>query len=171
MMHTKTPETIVVLDNIRSAYNVGSIFRTAEGAGVTRIFLVGVTPAPVDRFGRIQPQIAKTSLGAAYLVPWEKIGDGTTIASQEAINLQAELATQGFVIVAVEQAPQAIQLASFVAAAKVAYIFGNEITGVQPSLLAAADQIVEIPLAGKKESLNVAVTAGIILFSPHNYWC
>ncbi len=66
---------IVILDNVRSAHNVGSVFRSSDGAGVSKIYLVGTTPAPIDRFGRVQPEIAKTSLGATESVAWERVGN------------------------------------------------------------------------------------------------
>lgn len=147
---------IVILDNIRSAHNVGSIFRTADGAGAEKIFLVGVTPCPIDRFGREQPEIMKTSLGASKTVPWEQADDVVTLVR--------DLQKKGIVVVAVEQTEASISLDEFKVPDKVAYILGNEIDGVQPSLLEVADVIVEIPMKGKKESLNVSVTAGIVLF-------
>ena len=148
----------LILDNIRSAHNVGSIFRTADGAGVEKIFLVGVTPCPIDRFGRQQPEITKTSLGAAETVPWEYETDA------EAVTLIRELQNDGVVVVAIEQTPASISLDQFKVPDKVAYIFGNEINGVQPTLIEESDNVVEIPMKGKKESLNVSVTTGIVLF-------
>lgn len=148
----------VILDNIRSAHNVGSIFRTADGAGVEKIYLVGTTPSPCDRFGREVPEIKKTSLGATEFVEWEWITD-------EAVPALTDTLTQtGFYIVAVEQHKNAVSLYDFTAPEKVCYIFGNEVNGVGKDLLASADQIVEIPMRGSKESLNVSVTAGILLF-------
>lgn len=148
----------VILDNIRSAHNVGSIFRTADGAGVEKIFLIGVTPCPIDRFGRQQPEIMKTSLGASDAVPWEYKTDA------EAVVLIRELQSDGVNVVAIEQTPASIFLDQFKVPDKIAYIFGNEIDGVQKSFLEVADTAVEIPMKGKKESLNVSVTTGIVLF-------
>lgn len=148
----------VILDNIRSAHNVGSIFRTADGAGVEKIFLIGVTPCPIDRFGRQQPEIMKTSLGASETVPWEYKTDA------EAVTVIQELQSDGVTVVAIEQTPTSISLDQFKVPDKVAYIFGNEIDGVQPPLIDASDSVVEIPMKGKKESLNVSVTTGIVLF-------
>ena len=146
----------VILHNVRSRHNVGSVFRTAEGAGVSKIFLAGYTPTPVDRFGRPVPEIVKTSLGATDMIPWEQVDNTTSIVSL----LQAE----GVTVVAVEQAPGSISLFNFIAPEKVAYIFGNEITGVPEEVLTLCDAIVEIPMQGQKESLNVSVTAGVVLF-------
>jgi tRNA G18 (ribose-2'-O)-methylase SpoU len=148
----------VILDNIRSAHNVGSIFRTSDGAGVSKIFLVGVTPCPVDRFGRLQPEIAKTSLGAADIVPWEQV------SNDDAVLLVRRLRGEGVTVVAVEQTADAIALDQFQVPKNVAYILGNEVDGVSDALIKESDTVVEIPMAGKKESLNVSVAAGIVLF-------
>lgn len=154
----------LILDNIRSAHNVGSIFRTADAAGVERIYLCGITPTPTDRFGRIHPEIKKTSLGATSSVTWEQVGDGSTLETEKILALIAELKRDGFTIVAVEQHPNSLELFTFTAPQKVAYIFGAEVEGVQPKVLDVADVILELPMAGQKESLNVSVTAGIVLF-------
>lgn len=148
----------MILDNIRSAHNVGSIFRTADGAGVGKIYLLGYTPTPVDRFGREQPEIAKTSLGASREVEWEQVENGGGPA------LLARLKAEGFTVIAVEQTPNSIHLDDFSVPAKVCYIFGNEVDGVSKELLDLADGVVEIPMRGSKESLNVSVAAGIVLF-------
>jgi tRNA G18 (ribose-2'-O)-methylase SpoU len=149
---------IVILDNIRSAHNVGSIFRTSDGAGVFKIFLVGVTPCPTDRFGRVQPEIAKTSLGAADIVPWEQV------SNDDAVLLVRSLCGEGVKVVAVEQTSNSVSLDEFQVPENVAYILGNEVDGVSDALIKESDTVVEIPMAGKKESLNVSVAAGIVLF-------
>jgi len=146
----------VILHNIRSSHNVGAIFRTCDGAGVAKIFLTGYTPAPLDRFGRPVAEIVKTSLGASAMVPSEQSADIVPVLTQ--------LKADGVTIVAIEQAAGSVSLFDFVPPEKVAYIFGNEITGVTPDVLALVDQIVEIPMRGEKESLNVGTTAGIVLF-------
>jgi 23S rRNA (guanosine2251-2'-O)-methyltransferase len=151
-------EVYVMLDNVRSAHNVGSIFRTSDGAGVAKIYLVGYTPAPIDRFGRPQPEIEKTSLGASATIPWEQVSD-------EAVSEKiSELKSEGFTIVSVEQTDKSVSLHSFTPGEKVCYVFGNEIDGVRQTLLYLSDTIVEIPMHGQKESLNVGVTVGIVLF-------
>lgn len=152
-------EKIVVIDNVRSALNVGSIFRTCDGAGVSRILLVGYTPAPIDRFGRIQPEINKTSLGASTMIAWEQRENGEDI--KERI---VKLKEDGFTIVAVEQTRSSISLYDFTVPQKTVYVVGNEIDGVSKELLEVSDVAVEIPMAGKKESLNVGVATGIVLF-------
>lgn len=148
---------MVILENIRSAHNVGSIFRTADGAGVEKIYLLGYTPTPIDRFGRTQSEIKKTSLGASETIEWEHITESYT-------ELIKKLQTEGYEIVAVEQNANARTLSGFSVPENVAYIFGNEVDGVSSELLSQADTIVEIPMLGQKESLNVSVAAGIVLY-------
>jgi len=146
----------VILLDVRSSYNVGATFRTCEGAGVGMIYLAGYTPHPIDRFGREVGEIKKTSLGASTLVPWT--------AADDIKLLIAKLKSQGVTVVAIEQAPTAVSLYDFSAPEEVAYIFGNEITGVPTEVIELCDAVVEIPMLGKKESLNVSVTVGITLF-------
>jgi 23S rRNA (guanosine2251-2'-O)-methyltransferase len=152
-------QKILIVDNVRSAYNVGSLFRTSDGAGVSRIILVGYTPTPLDRFGRVQLEIAKTSLGASTMITWEKRESGIDIET-----CITTLKNEGFSIVAVEQTKEAVSLYDFKVPEKVAYILGNEIDGVSKDLLKVADVVVHIPMQGQKESLNVGVATGIILF-------
>jgi 23S rRNA (guanosine2251-2'-O)-methyltransferase len=149
--------TYVILYNIRSAHNVGSIFRTADGAGVAKVFLVGYTPHPIDRFGRVQEEIRKTSLGAAVSMPWE--------ACESIEPLLVRLRSEGCTVVAVEQHERAFSYRTFTQPSDVAYIFGNEVEGVPCTLCDMSDAIIEIPMAGIKESLNVSVAAGVILFA------
>ena len=147
----------VILYNLRSAHNVGSIFRTADGAGVSKIYLIDTTPAPIDRFGRKRKDIAKVALGAEESVEWEYAKDIFSILE----NLREEDSK----IVAVEQDEQSTTLSDFSPQEKTAYIFGSETKGLPEEVLNEADTILEIPMKGKKESLNVSVAAGIILFS------
>ena len=149
-------QTYVILNNIRSAHNVGSVFRTADGAGVSKIFITGYTPAPIDRFGREQKEIVKTSLGATQTVPYEVIEDIHELITR--------LKKEGTLIVAVEQTKSAIEYRTFEPKSNVAFIFGNEIEGVEENVLKDSDQHIMIPMSGMKESLNVSVCAGIILF-------
>ena len=146
----------VILSDIRSSHNVGAIFRTCEGAGVDMLYLAGYTPHPTDRFGREVGEIKKTSLGASGMVPWT--------AAADIMLLIEKLKEQAVTVVAVEQTPNAISLFEFTEPDNVAYIFGNEITGVLPEVVALCDSVVEIPMQGRKESLNVSVTTGIVLF-------
>jgi tRNA G18 (ribose-2'-O)-methylase SpoU len=147
---------VVVLHNIRSTHNVGSIFRTADAAGVSKIYLTGYTPAPLDRFGRSQKDIAKTALGAERSVTWEQAKDPFPVITR--------LKEEDFQVIAVEQAKDSADYRRLRPKAKVAFLFGNEVRGLSKALLAQCDAIAEIPMAGKKESLNVSVAAGVALF-------
>mgnify|MGYP000735805879 CR=1 FL=1 len=145
----------VILHNIRSKYNVGAIFRTADAARVTKIYLSGYTPTPIDRFGRVDTEIKKTSLGAVDTVAWEQVID-THLAMKT-------LKAAGVEIVAVEIAPSSISLYDYQPKELVAYILGSEVEGIPDDILREADVILEIPMGGIKESLNVSVTAGVVL--------
>ena len=147
----------LILHDIRSSENVGSMFRTADAAGVSKIFLTGYTPAPLDRFKRQNAKLAKAALGAEEFVLWEK--------REDIFSLIDELKRNGARVIAVEQDPAAVPYRGLRRKGAVAFILGNEVDGVPPEVLKAADAIIEIPMHGKKESLNVAVAAGIILFS------
>jgi 23S rRNA (guanosine2251-2'-O)-methyltransferase len=146
----------LVLVNIRSAHNVGSIFRTADAAGVSKIYLVGYTPLPVDRFGRTQKEIAKTALGAEKSVPWEH--------SKSFARLAEELKGKKICLVALEQTPRSKDYKKFKPAVDFALAVGSEVKGFSPKDLGLCDDIIEIPMRGKKESLNVSVALGIALF-------
>lgn len=147
---------ILILENIRSAYNVGAMFRTADGADVSKVFLVGYTPTPLDRFGRVQSEIEKTSLGASQEIGWEQ-GENTA-------SIIKQLKSEGVTVVAVEQSEESISLPDFKVPEKVAYIMGNEVEGVAEETLSFVDEVVDIPMLGMKESLNVSVAAGVILY-------
>jgi len=154
---------IVILHNIRSAHNVGSIFRTADAAGCEKIYLCGITPAPIDKYNRPVSRITKISLGAEKYIPWEKIK-----STNQLIN---KLKKDGYTILAVEQSKKSIPYCSpslirrgLGGGKKITLVLGNEIKGLSPAILKHADKILEIPMRGKKESLNVAVAFGIIVF-------
>lgn len=149
-------DCFVILHNIRSAHNVGAIFRTADAVGVSKIYLTGYTPAPFDRFGRVRKDIAKSALGSENTVPWEKK------ASLSA--LIRKLKREGVEIAAVEQASGSVDYKDFHPSGSVALIFGNEVKGLEKGTLAKADRVIELPMRGKKESLNVAVCAGVVLY-------
>ncbi|MBI2108977.1 MAG: TrmH family RNA methyltransferase [Parcubacteria group bacterium] len=149
-------EVVVVLHNIRSTHNVGSIFRTAEAAGVSKIYLVGHTPAPIDRFSRIQKEIQKTALGAEKTVFWEQVTG--------VVPLIKLLRQNGFYVIAIEQDKKSIDYKTIHPKKKTAFVFGNEVSGIPASVLKYCDIIAEIPMKGKKESLNVSVAAGAALF-------
>ena len=146
----------VLLHNVRSAHNVGAVMRTADGAGVSRVFLSGYTPRPVDRFGRGDKRLAKTALGAQHVLAWEYRSDP--------MPLIASLRSEGWRIIGVEQDPRSRDYREQVLDRPALFIFGNEVRGLSPALRAACDDLMEIPMRGAKESLNVSVAAGIILF-------
>ena len=150
-------EVAVLLHNVRSAYNVGSIFRTGDAAGISKVFLSGYSPRPLDRFGREQQAITKTALGADKYLPWEY--------EKNPYSIIAKLRGEGWQIVAVEQDKSSIDYRRLRPKIRTLFIFGNEVRGISPALRKKCDAIVEIPMRGKKESLNVSVTAGIVLFS------
>jgi len=152
----KNNKVIVILYNIRSVYNVGSVFRTADAIGVSKIYLTGYTPAPLDRFGRERKDIAKSALGAEKVVSWEQFKKTDLLFSK--------FKKEGFDIVAVEQSENSIDYKKFKPKRKTAFLFGNEVRGISKSLLKKCDKIIEIPMKGKKESLNVSVSAGVVLF-------
>ncbi len=147
----------VVLHNLRSSYNVGAVFRTADGAGISKIYLTGHTPAPTDRFGRPNQKVIKTALGATEFIPWEQV-----IILDECL---AKLRSEGVDIVVVEQHPRAIDYRQYSQTRDAAFVFGNEILGIPSVVCEHADAVLMIPMLGKKESLNVSVTAGVILFA------
>jgi 23S rRNA (guanosine2251-2'-O)-methyltransferase len=146
------PTVVALLDNIRSAYNVGAIFRTADGAGLDHLYLCGMTPTPEHR------KVAKTALGAQDIVSWSYRTNGRLagLALKEA----------GFCLWAVENIPGATWLfeASRCREASLALVVGNEKAGVDPGLLAACDQVLKLPMLGGKESLNVEVAFGIVAY-------
>jgi len=146
---------VLVLDNIRSVENTGSIFRTAEGFGVKKLYLIGTTPTPLDRFGRKRSDFAKVSLGAEEILDWKYAEDIKEVLE--------ELMSQGFKIISLEQHPKANKLKSQ-EADKLCLVVGNEVKGVSKEALELSHNIVEIEMMGEKESLNVSVATGIALF-------
>lgn len=151
-------EIVVILDNIRSMHNVGSMFRTADGAGIKKIYLCGITPLPIDRFKKPRPQFVKVSLGAEKTIPWEY--------APSILKLVMRLKKEGYKIIAVEQDKKSViyTKARFKKSEKIAVIVGNEVRGIQRTVLKNSDTILEIPMRGKKESLNVGVAFGVILY-------
>ena len=148
-------EIVVIAHNIRSTHNVGSIFRTADAMGVSHVYLSGYTPTPTDRFGRPQKDIAKTALGAETYIPWERA---------EVASVVSQLQKRGFTLAALEQSSASVPLNTYKAPQKLALILGNEVRGVSKQLQEKCDVVLEIPMFGEKESLNVSVAAGIALF-------
>ncbi len=151
------PLKVGVLVNIRSAHNVGSIFRTADAAGFTKLYLVGYTPGPVDEQGAPRVQLMKVSLGAERMVDWEKWE-----TAEELFNF---LRRHNYFIVALEQTPGAIPYHSFAPPPRpLALVVGNEVEGISAALLQQADAVVAIPMLGRKESLNVSVAFGVMAY-------
>ena len=164
-----------MLDNIRSCENVGSVFRTADGAGVSKIYLCGITPTPSVVNPKFEARnskkylnskfempnsdkVAKTALGAEKTVPWEY--------RKQTWRCLLEIKNQisNIKIVALEQSPKSQNIFKFKPRFPLALIVGNEVRGLNKKILSLVDKIVEIPMYGKKESLNVAVAAGIALY-------
>ena len=141
---------VVVLENIRSAYNVGSVFRTADAFLLEAVYLCGYTAFPPHK------EIKKTALGADETVRWKHFKK-----TAEALE---ELREEGYKIYSVEQAEESRALQDFEMQGKAAVVFGNEVTGVEQSTLAATDGCIEIPQLGMKHSLNVSVAAGVVLW-------
>ena len=156
------PEIVVIAHNIRSTHNIGSIFRTAEGFGVSRIILSGYSPFPrIENDTRLPhisekltKQIHKTALGAELLVPF---------IYQELPPIQV-LKQTGYRIVALEQNERSIVLSSYSPPEKIALLLGEEVHGITQDLITQCDDIIEIPMSGKKESFNVSVATGIALY-------
>lgn len=154
-------ELVVVAHNIRSTHNVGAIFRTAEGMGVSRLMLSGYTPAPhfsgdtrlPHIADKLHAQIHKTALSAEEIVPFEY---------HESPPLD-ELKSSGYRIAALEQAETSTYLASYKAPKKLVLLLGEEVEGINEELLGKCDDILEIPMRGQKESYNVSVAAGIAM--------
>ena len=142
---------VVVVHDLRSAYNVGSIFRTADSAGLAGVVLTGFTATPAHR------GVAKTALGAEDAVPWRHV--------ESVHDALAELRAEGYTVAALERAPEAVAPADVPADAfPLALVLGNEVHGVPPDVLAAADLVVGLPQYGVKASLNVSVAFGVAAY-------
>jgi len=149
-------EISVILHNIRSVYNVGAIFRTAEAAGISKIYLTGYTPTPLDRFERPRKDLAKAALGAEKIIPWQSFKTIGPILNK--------LKKEKVKIIAIEQSPKSVDYKKIKVSKDTAFIVGNEVKGLSKSILSKCDVVAEIPMKGKKESLNVSVSFGIALF-------
>lgn len=147
----KTP-LIIILDNIRSLNNVGSVFRTADAFLVEKIYLCGITAQPPHK------DITKTALGATDAVVWEYVED--------TLELVEKLKSEGVQVCAIEQAEEAVMLDDFVPESdnKYAVVFGNEVKGVQQTVVTASDTVIEIPQFGTKHSLNISVSCGVVIW-------
>lgn len=152
-------ELILIASDIRSAHNVGALFRTADGAGASKIYLAGYTPVPSANKHFLTPAekaLRKTALGAEEHLAWEKKDD---VAS-----LIAGLKREGFMVYALEQAVGSLDYRQARVAGKAALVVGNEVDGIPERILTLCDSVVEIPMRGMKNSLNVSVAAGIALY-------
>ena len=149
---TEKVPLIVVLDNIRSLHNIGSVFRTSDAFLIEKIYLCGITAQPPHK------EIHKTALGATESVDWEYLD-----TSMEAVR---KLQMEGVYVMAIEQAENSTSLQDFNIAPsqKYAIIMGNEVKGVQQEVVSACDAVIEIPQYGTKHSLNIAVTAGVVIW-------
>lgn len=143
---------VVVLDNVRSMHNVGSVFRTGDGFSIDKLYLCGITARPPHR------EIEKTALGATESVDWVHV--------ESTLDAIATLRQEGYQIIAIEQAKGSTMLNTFEPAqdAKYALIFGNEVNGVSDEVMAEIDGCIEIPQFGTKHSFNIVISAGIVLW-------
>lgn len=152
---------IAVLHNIRSLHNVGSIFRTSDAAGIEKIYLCGITPAPLDQYGRKQEALVKVSLGAEDSVTWE--------TAPSSLDVIKTLQQEGYTICALEQSASSLPIWSYPVPGDsfdhLAIVVGNEVDGLPNDVLCQCDAIVHIPMYGNKESLNVSVAFGICVYS------
>ncbi|MBP6060577.1 MAG: TrmH family RNA methyltransferase [Candidatus Pacebacteria bacterium] len=151
-------KNILILNDIRSVENVGAMFRTADAAGIDKIYLIGTTPTPIDRFGRKRKDLAKSALGAEEYVAWEY--------KKTIFPLLSKLKKEGFYVIAIEQDKNSVDYRKLKASSYKlkAFLVGTEVTGIPKNILKKCDVIAEIPMRGKKESLNVSVALGIALF-------
>ena len=149
-------ENILILHDIRSVENVGAMFRTADAVGISKIYLIGYTPAPLDRFGRKRRDIAKSALGAEEFVKWEQ--------KKSILPLLLKLKKEKYLIIAIEQDEKSIDYKKVKVGEKNVFIVGPEVAGIPKNILNQCDIIAEIPMQGKKESLNVSVACGVALF-------
>ena len=140
----------VLLDNLRSLYNVGSFFRTGDAAGIEKLYLSGITGAPP------QKGIAKTALGAEETVAWER--------AENALELVQTLRARSYEIAAIETSVHAVDVFDWSPSFPVCLIFGHEKEGLSPELAAAADRHIRIPMLGMKHSLNVSTAGGIVIY-------
>lgn len=156
------PEIIIIAHNIRSTHNIGAIFRTSEGFGVSKIIISGYSPYPTtgndSRLPHIREkltaQIHKSALGAELMVPFEHM-DTPDLAYLKSV---------GYRIVGLEQDARSINLADYKPAEKIALLLGEEVHGITDDMRDQCDDLIEIPMVGRKESFNVSVAAGIALF-------
>jgi len=158
------PEIVLIAHNLRSTHNVGSLLRTAEGLGLAKVYLTGYTPYPAHSHetrlphlaDKLTAQIHKTALGAENLIAWEHHDD--------VFSVMTKLRRHDYVIAALEQAENSLDLSTYKSPGKVALIVGREVEGMESEVLAACDVALEIPMRGHKESFNVVQAAAMALY-------
>ena len=154
-------EVAVLLHDIRSTHNVGSIFRTSDALGVSKIYLSGYTPTPTDKFGRARKDIAKVALGAEKSISWEYVSSPTSLI-KKLKNLPAQAGNK-YQIIALEQAKNSVDYKKVKVKYPTLFVVGNEVSGVDSNILSLSDVVAEIKMLGNKESLNVSVAFGVAL--------
>ncbi len=160
-----SPHIVVIAHNIRSAHNIGSIFRTCDGFGVEHLYLSGYSPYPsIERDTRlphiatkVTSEISKTALGAEETVPFSHLSNPYTVIDG--------FKAHGYEIIGLEQSEKAIKLPDFQAPSKIALVLGEEVNGISSDLIKHCTTLTEIPMSGKKESFNVSVATGIALYA------
>lgn len=150
------PTSILILHNIRSNHNVGSLFRTAECAGISEIVLSGYTPAPIDKFGRPVKEIAKTALGAEKTLPWRHFK-----TLKKALE---DFRKENAFVVGIEQGKNSIDYKKVKPKTLTVFVLGNEVKGLSKKDIEFCDVLAEIPMKGKKESLNVSIAGAVAIF-------
>jgi 23S rRNA (guanosine2251-2'-O)-methyltransferase len=155
---------VLIAHNLRSCHNVGSLLRTAEGLGITKVYLTGYTPYPLLPDDKRLPHLSRKITGQIHKTA---LGAETQIAitqSEDIHTILADLTDEGFVVAALEQTPSSVALPDYQAPAKVAVLIGREVEGVEPEILNLTDIQLEIPMFGHKESFNVVQAAAMALF-------
>lgn len=147
---SESSSKVIILDNIRSALNVGAIMRTCDGAGIDKLYLCGITPDGTH------PKVKKTALGAENMISWE--------TQPDTVETVKKLQSEGFEVLAVEQTEDSDIYFGHNYSDKVALVFGHEITGVSLPVLEVVDAKIELPMLGEKQSLNIATTVGIMAY-------
>ena len=149
---------VVILDNIRSVYNVGSIFRTANACSVDKIFLCGITPTPLDKRGNKRKDFAKVALGAEDTISWEY--------KEDVLSLIKDLKKENYFVIAIEQDENSVDYKNIDIKNKkdIAFIVGSEVDGIKKEILEESSVVAEIDMLGTKESLNVTIAFGIALY-------
>lgn len=149
---------VAVLDNLRSVYNVGSIFRTSNAVGIEKIYLCGTTPTPLDKKGDKRKDFAKVALGAEDTVEWEY--------TESTFECVKKLKDENYYVIALEQGEGSVDYkeVSLAGYENIAFVIGNEVDGVTSDVLAQSDVLAEIPMLGTKESLNVTIAFGVAVY-------